>query len=1067
MYRSADSTKKIESKLYLRFDCATHTLYVLVLAEPGVTIRAGSSDHDDNYVKIDGIKKVDGNSGDNGIPPDFSYIGLSGGTAQGWEASFILPEGSYLGGGTNKGLNVHTQVNDEGSQTSAVKNRSIDLVIDCPEDEFKLGCWICETDKGQVVTVVVDEDVTVDFNPVKGGGLPQYSGDPDLKPYFSYDLDGPTPNEWKAIFKLGAKKLLVKNGATITVTNVDNNAPGIEILSDCELEIEEGGEINSSPKTNGWGGDIVIRIAGSIKIYGNVSSIFDCKHGLPANITIASCYGDIIVGPKGRIETVGEDDGGGDINILTCEEGDITINGLVRALFKYNTWKLHIPTINIMASEGSVVIDGNNEFGREKIGGTWYRVTSGVVVFDYGDADSGTINIQADKDITVYGNVILHSTEHNFGAVAIKSKSNNAKGGVIDVRSLGGKITASDRAFDNANRYNQDAKINLLAKYNIELSVTPRTNVGAPDNTKAVVSTQGGKSGLSGGKGGTNTLQSFGGGIIIGEKAQVLANYIGTSSSSTGTNLLISCTGVTNNGEVNPTDANTSDDSGVCTPDTPTPLLGNCAEFEVGCALCKPGIEIKKVLTSSDPTTVGSTVTFQIEIKNTGSTTLTDVDVSDTFDTAYLDFVSANPAETSMNEMAGTITWDNLEVYAPGGDGFDPTESIVITVTFTATATTPDPTKANNCASVSAKYGTNTVNAGPVCDDVEINQAKIVIIKDAIPDDAQDFDFAVTGGPTIIAPFKLDDDGDPALPYTVTYDVDPGSYVVTETEPSGWTLTKIEIIQDPTGDSTTDLAGKKATLNVASGETVIVKFTNEKPLGEVKYDFGDAPDPTYPTFLASNGARHIIDNIWMGATVDDEPDGQPSISADGDDLNPGGGPDDEDGVTFLGSGPSGGPYVMPYAPGQNGAVKIKVTGSVTEKNPAYLHGWVDWNQDGDWNDLGENIFSGYKVTAPGDYTINFPVPADAKTGKTYARFRIDDQNLNSPTGEATNGEVEDYLVDPAVGPPEEPPKQILSRPVGGYVIPANKLAILTPYLALAGLVGVVSAIVVARRRRKD
>ena len=36
----------------------------------------------------------------------------------------------------------------------------------------------------------------------------------------------------------------------------------------------------------------------------------------------------------------------------------------------------------------------------------------------------------------------------------------------------------------------------------------------------------------------------------------------------------------------------------------------------------------------------------------------------------------------------------------------------------------------------------------------------------------------------------------------------------------------------------------------------------------VGYDFGDAPDPTYPTLLASNGARHVVlplNNPTLGA----------------------------------------------------------------------------------------------------------------------------------------------------------------------------------------------------------
>ncbi|MEM3489348.1 MAG: hypothetical protein QXI59_07400 [Candidatus Bathyarchaeia archaeon] len=40
------------------------------------------------------------------------------------------------------------------------------------------------------------------------------------------------------------------------------------------------------------------------------------------------------------------------------------------------------------------------------------------------------------------------------------------------------------------------------------------------------------------------------------------------------------------------------------------------------------------------------------------------------------------------------------------------------------------------------------------------------------------------------------------------------------------------------------------------------------------------------------------------------------------------------------------------------------------------------------------------------------------------------------------------------------------RPVGGIVAPANKLEILAPYLALAGLVTVISAVLVFGKRRQ-
>ena len=80
--------------------------------------------------------------------------------------------------------------------------------------------------------------------------------------------------------------------------------------------------------------------------------------------------------------------------------------------------------------------------------------------------------------------------------------------------------------------------------------------------------------------------------------------------------------------------------------------------------------------------------------------------------------------------------------------------------------------------------------------------------------------------------------------------------------------------------------------------SVIMSYTGLVADGEVEdygvvievqepiYDFGDAPDPSYPTLLASNGARHIaVASITLGSIIDIEPDGQPSPGALGDDFS--------------------------------------------------------------------------------------------------------------------------------------------------------------------------------------
>jgi hypothetical protein len=66
----------------------------------------------------------------------------------------------------------------------------------------------------------------------------------------------------------------------------------------------------------------------------------------------------------------------------------------------------------------------------------------------------------------------------------------------------------------------------------------------------------------------------------------------------------------------------------------------------------------------------------------------------------------------------------------------------------------------------------------------------ITIVKDAMPDDPQDFDF--TSSDPSIGNFSLDDDSDPSLPNGITFTgLLAGSYRFTETVPVGWVLSEI------------------------------------------------------------------------------------------------------------------------------------------------------------------------------------------------------------------------------------------------------------------------------------
>ena len=155
-------------------------------------------------------------------------------------------------------------------------------------------------------------------------------------------------------------------------------------------------------------------------------------------------------------------------------------------------------------------------------------------------------------------------------------------------------------------------------------------------------------------------------------------------------------------------------------------------------------------------------------------------------------------------------------------------------------------------------------------------------------------------------------------------------------------------------------------------------------------DFSDAP-------LTYGDATHaLISDLRIGAVVDGDSGSLASPDAEGDDNN---GSDDEDGVSFpllqLGS-----------------SVTIPVTVTQTNATDGNLQAWIDWNSDGDFDDLGEQLATNLQSANAGTSTINVPVivPITATPGLTFARFRWSSTlNLGVSTS-APDGEVEDYQV---------------------------------------------------------
>ena len=154
-----------------------------------------------------------------------------------------------------------------------------------------------------------------------------------------------------------------------------------------------------------------------------------------------------------------------------------------------------------------------------------------------------------------------------------------------------------------------------------------------------------------------------------------------------------------------------------------------------------------------------------------------------------------------------------------------------------------------------------------------------------------------------------------------------------------------------------------------------------------EFDFGDAMDPSYPTKIDSDGARHVdVTRAWLGATVDTE-------------RRAG---EQEDVLDYTGD---------KFDDGLMAALPLEV--AVTNNDwdgPLYLNMLLDYNKDGDWDDEGEWVIQNMEVTVPPGETVDFPteVPFDEET---QLRMTLTGSPLTDyiGTGEFEIGETEDFM----------------------------------------------------------
>lgn len=208
-----------------------------------------------------------------------------------------------------------------------------------------------------------------------------------------------------------------------------------------------------------------------------------------------------------------------------------------------------------------------------------------------------------------------------------------------------------------------------------------------------------------------------------------------------------------------------------------------------------------------------------------------------------------------------------------------------------------------------------------------------------------------------------------------------GSFTVNN---SGSTITIYDPANAGGGTAVLETSAVNLSLNVSlmAGGNTAVAFGFYAP-----YDYSDAP----LTGTSYGSANHrTLPGLRMGAAVTSETAAYDSNNASAD---------TDDGVT-----------IGPLFRGQAATIDVSVSG------PGRLSAWIDWNDDGDFSDSGENIASNVQDGGSGDAdgqvngTVRLAVtpPVGAATSPTIARFRWSSQSGASASGLSAYGEVEDY-----------------------------------------------------------
>lgn len=94
-------------------------------------------------------------------------------------------------------------------------------------------------------------------------------------------------------------------------------------------------------------------------------------------------------------------------------------------------------------------------------------------------------------------------------------------------------------------------------------------------------------------------------------------------------------------------------------------------------------------------------------------------------------------------------------------------------------------------------------------------------------------------------------------------------------------------------------------------------------------------------------------------------------------------------------------------------VPITVTGNANTYNGDFVRVWIDFNQNGNFTDAGEQVYTSTASAGPYNGVVNIPV--GATIGNTRMRIRMYDgtfgNGVTGPCGDNTYGQVEDYTIN--------------------------------------------------------